>query len=78
MHKASTTYIDTHVRECATKLNDSGLLAKLAMSDIHALEHSTYHQKCLVALYNRMQQYSNRSDTNPFYTSSFSSIKYGI
>ena len=24
-----------------------------------------YHRKCLVALYNRMRQYSNRNDTNP-------------
>ena len=34
LHKASTTDIDTHVRECVTKLNDSGRLAKLAMSDM--------------------------------------------
>ena len=34
LHKASTTDIDTHVRECATKLNDSGPLAKLAMSEM--------------------------------------------
>ena len=64
LHKASTTDIDTYIRECATKLNDSGLLAKLAMSDMHALD-VLYHQKCLMALYNRMQQYSNRSGTNP-------------
>ena len=43
LHKASTTDIDTHVRECATKLNDSGLLAKLAMSDMHALD-ALYHR----------------------------------
>ena len=42
LHKASTTDIDTHVRECATKLDDSGLLAKLAMSDMHALD-AQYH-----------------------------------
>ena len=42
LHKASTTEIDTHVRECATKLNDSTLLAKLAMSDMHALD-AQYH-----------------------------------
>ena len=64
LHKASTTDIDTHVRESATKLNDSGLLATLAMSDMHALD-AQYHRKCLVALYNHMRQYSNRSDTNP-------------
>ena len=64
MHKASTTEIDTHVRECATKLNDSALLAKLAMSDMHALD-AQYHRKCLVALYNCMRQYSNQSNPNP-------------
>ena len=64
LHKASTTDIDTHVRECATKLNDSGLLAKPAMSDMHALD-ALYHRKYLVALYNRMRQYSNHSGTNP-------------
>ena len=62
MHKASTTEIDTHVRECATKLNNSGLLAKLAMSDMHDAQ---YHRKYLVALYNRMRQYSNQSNPNP-------------
>ena len=32
---------------------------------MHALD-TQYHRKCLVALYNRMQQYSNRNDTtNP-------------
>ena len=64
MHKANTTEIDTHIRECATKLNDSRLLAKLAMSDMHALD-AQYHQKCLVALYNRMRQYSSHSNINP-------------
>ena len=40
LHKASTIEIDTHVRGCATKLNDSRLLAKLRsyMSDMHALD----------------------------------------
>ena len=34
LHKASTIDIDTRVRECATKLNDSALLAKMAMCQI--------------------------------------------
>ena len=64
LHNANTTDIDAHVRECATKLNDSRLLAKLAMSEIHTLD-AQYHRKCLVALYNHMRKYSNCSDTNP-------------
>ena len=43
LHKASTTEIDIHVREGATKLNDSTVFAKLAMSDMHALD-AQYHQ----------------------------------
>ena len=31
-----------------TKFNDSGLLAKLAMSDMHALD-AQYHRKCLIS-----------------------------
>ena len=38
LHRASTTNIDKHVRECAEKLCDTPLLAKLAMTDMHALE----------------------------------------
>ena len=58
LHKASTKEIDAHVRECAIKLNDDSLLAKLAMSNMHALD-AQYHRKCLVALYNRMRQHSS-------------------
>ena len=61
LHKASTKEIDAHVRECAIKLNDDSLLAKLAMSDMHALD-AQYHRKCLVALYNRMRQHSSDND----------------
>ena len=51
IHEASTMDIDSRVRECAFKLCDTKLLAKLAMSDMHAL-HARYHRKCLIALYN--------------------------
>ena len=56
MHKASTENIDSRVRECATKLCDTSLLAKLATSDMHALD-AQYHRKCLIALYNRMRKH---------------------
>ena len=38
MHKESTETIDSRVRECATKLCDTSLFAKLATSDMHALD----------------------------------------
>ena len=63
MHKARTTDIDTHVRECATKLNDSRLLAKLAMSDMHTLD-AQHHRKCFVALYNCMRKFSSHGNVN--------------
>ena len=56
MHKASTKNIDNRVRECATKLCDTSLLAKLATSDTHALD-AQYHQKCVIAFYNCMCKY---------------------
>ena len=56
MHKASTENIDSRVRECATKLCDTALLAKLATSDMHALD-AQYHRKCLISLYNRMRKH---------------------
>ena len=62
MHKASTKIIDSRVRECATKHCDTSLLAKLAVSDMHALD-AQYHRKCLIALYNRMRKhYNNQAD----------------
>jgi len=54
MESCSTLEIDPHVRECTIKLNDTGLLTKLAMSDMHALD-AQYHQRYLVALYNHVQ-----------------------
>ena len=40
--------------ECATKLCDTVLLAKLAVLDMHALD-AQYHRNCIIALYNRMR-----------------------
>ena len=58
MHRASTKNNDSHVRECATKLCDTSLLAKLTTSDMHALD-AKYHRKCLIALYNRARKHYN-------------------
>ena len=62
MHKARTENIDSQVKECATKLCDTSLLAKLATSDMHALD-AQYHRKCLIALYNRMRKHC-KDDAN--------------
>lgn len=55
LHRASTIDIDRKVRLYATELQDTKLLAKLAMGDMHAID-ADYHTKCLVGLYNRIRQ----------------------
>ena len=62
LHRASTTNIDKRVRECAERLCDIPLLAKLAMSDMHALD-AYYHRSCLLALYNRARQHNDKPDS---------------
>ena len=52
LHSVSGPGIDESVRACATRLCDTKLLAKLAISDMQSLK-SRYHQKCLQQLYNR-------------------------
>ncbi len=54
LHAASTTNIDCTVRECATELRDSKLLAKLAPGDMVALD-AMYHLSCLTDLRNRLR-----------------------
>ena len=56
MYKAVTTNVSDNVKACATALRDTRLLAKLARSDMHAL-NAVYHKPCIVALYNRMRKH---------------------
>ena len=49
LHSASTLEIDRTVRECASLVNDSRLIGKLAPGDMVAIE-AKYHAKCLVDL----------------------------
>ena len=51
-HSVETFGVDHKVRECALALADSKLLAKLATSDLMAIE-AKYHKNCLTSLYNR-------------------------
>ncbi|CAG2231321.1 unnamed protein product [Mytilus edulis] len=52
LHESSTFRQDTRVRECAVKLIDTLLLAKLSAGVLIAQE-AKYHSKCFVFLYNR-------------------------
>lgn len=52
LHQSSTFAIDQRVRECAIRLQDLALLAKLSAGDLVAQEVK-YYTKCLVALYDR-------------------------
>jgi len=47
-----TTEVNTRVLKCATILNDTMLLAKLAGTDLISLE-AKYHNKCLIYLYQK-------------------------
>ena len=50
--KASTSGMDIKVRQCAIKLKDKQLLAKLSSGDLIA-QDAQYHVQCLASLYNR-------------------------
>ena len=65
-HNVSTYDTDAKVRRCATVLEDTVFLAKLAPGDMIALE-AKYHLKCLSTLYNRARatdSTSSDSDSN--------------
>ena len=51
LSKASTFGVDVKVRQCAIKLQDKLLLAKLSAGDLIA-QDAQYHVQCLVSLYN--------------------------
>lgn len=55
LRHASTKDITEHVKICATKLQDSHILAKLSVRDMVA-QDAKYHAKCLVSFYNRIRE----------------------
>ena len=55
LHSASTLEVDRRVRECASLVNDSRLIGKLASGDMVAIE-AKYHLKCPVGLYNQARK----------------------
>ena len=58
LSEASTFGVDTKVRQCAIKLQDKQLLAKLSAGDLIA-QDAQYHVQCLVSLYNRARETKN-------------------
>ena len=70
LRNASTFEVDTHVRQCALKLQDKPLLAKLSAGDLIAQE-AKYHPQCLTSLYNKA-----RDTKEP--ESSLDDINHGI
>ena len=52
LRNASTFDVDVHVRQCALKLQEKPLLAKLSAGDLIAQE-AKYHPHCLTTLYNK-------------------------
>jgi len=51
-HKAETISLDTRVRNIATELRDTKLLAKLSVGNMIAID-AVYHLKCLTLFYNK-------------------------
>ena len=67
LRNVSTFELDIRVRQCAQKLQDKPLLAKLNAGDLIAQE-AKYHAQCLASLYNKARdmkaQVSNVDDVN--------------
>ncbi|GFO27758.1 hypothetical protein PoB_005426300 [Plakobranchus ocellatus] len=72
LHEAMTPRITHRVRQCALKLQDQKLIARLSHGDLVALE-AKYHASCLVKLYNA----SNRKSEEDMKDSS-DRVSHGI
>ena len=53
--RASTFGVDFHMWQCAMKLQDEKLLAKLSAGALIA-QDTQYHLQCLVSLYNKARE----------------------
>ena len=62
--------VDVHIRECALKLRDKPLIAKLSGGDLIA-QDAQYHEQCLVSLYNRARE-------TKVYEASDDTVNHGI
>ena len=59
--ESATKKINERIEECATKRQNTALLAKLSAGDLVALE-AKYHARCLVALYNKAERLENAQE----------------
>ncbi|CAC5413698.1 unnamed protein product [Mytilus coruscus] len=57
LHEVTRRNVDIHVRQCALKLQDTALLAKLTAGDLVAQE-AKYHVRCLANLYRKASRVS--------------------
>ncbi|VDI20716.1 Hypothetical predicted protein [Mytilus galloprovincialis] len=62
LREAATYVIDNRVRECAQKLQDTALLAKLSAGDLVAQE-AKYHANCLIDLYRKASRVANDDES---------------
>ncbi|CAC5391642.1 unnamed protein product [Mytilus coruscus] len=62
LREAATYGIDNRVRDCAQKLQDTALLAKLSAGDLVAQE-AKYHAKCLLDLYRKASRVANDDES---------------
>lgn len=65
LHKAATKDLDTKVRNMATEMRDTKLIAKLSSGDLTALD-AVYHKNCLTALhtiYRSFCRHKNATDS---------------
>ncbi len=63
LHQAATKNVDKKVRECATILADTKILAKLAVKDMTA-QDAVYHLSCLNKFYNRARSCQRKQADN--------------
>ena len=55
--------LDRKIRDCALKLQDSKIFAKLGAGDLVALEAS-YHRSCLISFYRKAEKTLEKEEDN--------------
>ena len=63
LHNVSTFDLDIRVRQCALKLQDKPLLAKVSAGDL-IVQESKYHAQCLASLYNKARDMKTEASHN--------------
>ena len=61
LHLASSLIVDKKVKQCATIINDSALISKLALIGDLVASDAKYHLNCLVKLYNQARSMTSSS-----------------